>query len=138
MSRPWLAAALAASALVAAGCGSGSDDPVPDQEAKTYTVRGQIVTLPADNNGEIRLAHEAIDDFVSAGGEVVGMDAMTMSFSLAPAATASELAVGDIVEFDLRVGWSSEPLATVTRIEKLLADTELVFGKAEPTGSGED
>lgn len=99
-------------------------------QPKTYSVRGQVVTLPADNNGEIRLAHEAIDDFEGATGEVIGMDAMTMSFPLAEGAGHEELAVGDVVEFELSVDWSSASPATVTRIEKLPAETELGFGKA--------
>lgn len=136
------ALALAALLLVIVACGGNGDSGDEATRApETYTVRGQIVTLPRDNGGEIRLAHEAIIDFVAADGTVVGMDSMTMSFPLAAGPDGENLeigdiavghiAVGDIVEFDLRVDWSADPLATVTRVERLPADTELVFGAAD-------
>jgi hypothetical protein len=95
-------------------------------------VRAQVVTLPADNGGEIRLAHEAIHDFVSAAGEVVGMDSMTMSFPLAAGVDASGLAVGDAVEIELRVDWSADAPAVVARLAPLPEGTELLFGVATP------
>ncbi len=115
-----------------AGCGGAPESGVP---VRSYTVRGEVVTLPADNNGELRIAHEAIDDFVAADGAVVGMDAMTMSFVLAEG-VGEGLGVGDIVEFDLRVDWGSDDLATLTRVETLPPETELVFGAASPPGDG--
>lgn len=129
-----LLAPLLAAALLATVCGGpGSGESPPAEAARTYTVRGRVVTPPADDDGEIRLTHEAIDDFVSADGEVVGMDAMTMTFPLAGGIDAAALAVGDVVEFDLRVDWTSEPPAVVTRLDPLPAGTELVSREAEPT-----
>jgi hypothetical protein len=97
----------------------------------TYTVRGRVVALPSAPGGEIRLAHEAIADFESAAGEVVGMDAMTMSFPVAASVDDSAVAPGDVVEIELRVDWSAEEPATVTRIEPLPEGTELVLEAAE-------
>ncbi len=136
--RTWTASGLAAIALVVSAglfVGCGEADPGSAVPARTYTVNGKVVTLAADNGGELRIAHEAIDDFVAADGAVVGMDAMTMSFVVAEG-VGEGLAVGDIVEFDLRVDWGADDLATVTRIEMLPAETELVFDAASPPSDG--
>ena len=113
------------------GCGGSTPGDASDV-ARTYTVRAQVVTLPADNNGELRVAHEAIDDFVAANGEVVGMDAMTMSFPLAADVEIGGLASGDVVAFDLLVDWAAEPLARIIGLERLPPGTDLVFGAARP------
>jgi Cu/Ag efflux protein CusF len=123
---------LLAAVVLIVGC--GADAPVVDEAAAqvaTYTARGRVLTMPSEPGGEIQLEHEAIHDFVNFRGDVVGMDAMTMEFPLAEGA-AGEIVAGDIVEFDLQVNWDAEPLSSVTRLEKLPADTELVFGRAEP------
>jgi hypothetical protein len=123
---------LVAGAVLMIGC--AADAPEGDgatSPAATYTVRGRVLEMPSAPGEEIRLEHEAIHSFVDFRGDVVGMDAMTMSFPLAEGA-AGDIAAGDIVEFDLRVDWNAEPLSAVTRLEKLPEDTELVFGRAEP------
>jgi Cu/Ag efflux protein CusF len=129
MTSPYRNAILGLGFLLSA-CGGSPESEESAAGPTTYTARGQVVTLPADNNGELRLAHEAIDDFVAADGEVVGMDAMTMSFALSANAAPDDLAQGDIVEFDLSVDWSATQLATVTRVHKLPPTTELIFGTA--------
>ena len=43
---------------------------------------------PADPQHEIWIRHEAIPDFTSDEGQVVGMDAMTMPFALAEGGSA--------------------------------------------------
>ena len=124
---------LLATATLLAGCGTdaGQTDDAATQ-ATTYTVRGRVLEMPAAPGGEIRLEHEAIHGFVDFRGDVVGMDAMTMSFPLAEGA-AGEIVANDIVEFDLRVDWNADPLSTVTRLGKLPDDTEMAFGRAEPS-----
>ena len=120
-------------AVLVACVGAPEADGPPGTEGPTatYTLKGRVVTLPADNGGEIRIAHEAIDDFVGADGSVIGMDAMTMSFVIADG-VGDDLAVGDVIEFDLRVDWSSDDLATVLRAETLPPETEMVFEDANP------
>ena len=54
-----------------------------------------------------------------------------LSRSLAPELVTAD----DIVEFDLEVDWQREPLAIVTRLERLPDDTRLVFAAAQPAGS---
>ena len=133
----WTARSLALALLLVglAACGGEAEAPDSATPAQSYSVRGQVVTLPADNGGELRLAHEAIDDFMSADGEVVGMDSMTMSFAVAPGATPADLTVGDFVHFTLEVDWTSDSLATVTKVETLPEDTQLDFGAAQTDNS---
>lgn len=119
-------------ATLALACGSQAPEAEDATvEPATYTVRGRVLEMPTGPGEDVRIEHEAIDDFVDYRGEVVGMDAMTMSFPLADGA-AGDVAAGDIVEFTLRVDWNAEPLSTVTQLEKLPPETELVFGRAEP------
>ena len=119
-------------AILLAGC--GADTPEGEDaasQANTYTVRGRVLEMPAVPGGEIRLEHEAVHGFVDFRGDIVGMDAMTMSFPLAEGA-GGDIVAGDIVAFDLQVDWNAEPLSTVTHLEKLPPDTELIFDRAEP------
>ena len=123
-------------ALAVAACGGAPDGTdtalveVP-RVVTTYTVRGQVVSLPTAPGEDIQLAHEAIHDLKDADGHVLGMDAMTMYFGVDSDLDLSELAVGDIVEFDLAVDWQADETAVITRVSKLPPETELVFGKAE-------
>ena len=71
----------AAALLLALGFVACDETPAPPPPADaTYQVRGRIEHL-----GEQRVAvhHEAIDEFVGADGEQVGMRSMTMDFVLA-------------------------------------------------------
>ena len=125
---------LALLAVVAVAFACGGETPEADEatvEVATYAVRGRVLEMPSAPGEEIRIEHVAIDDFVDYRGEVVGMDAMTMSFPLAEGA-AGDIVPGDIVEFELRVDWNAEPLSVVTRLTKLPPETELVFRAAEP------
>ena len=131
------ARALIATLALAALLGSCADPQVASDsgsEPHTYTLRGRITEMPAAPGGQIQLEHEAIHDLVDARGQVVGMDAMLMFFSLAKGAGAG-FEVGHIVEFDLEVDWQREPLAIVTRLERLPDDTRLVVSAAQPSGS---
>lgn len=131
-----LTAALAAVTLIApllaAGCAADhSAAPVT-----TYEVRGEITRLPgSDETGGQRVVyirHEAIDEFVGIDGDVVGMNSMTMPFPVSDADELNGLAVGDKIAFSLEVQWEGDPPYRIRRIEKLPADTELVFRSAEP------
>lgn len=92
------------------GCGD-ADAPYagPPESAQAtpdrYTVRGVIRQLPADGN-DLRVEHEAIPDFRSAGGEIVGMGAMVMPFPLAEGVGLGDLQPGDKVEIVLEVNWT--------------------------------
>jgi hypothetical protein len=133
MIRPTSATrSLATLFALAALLGACSDPQVEsDQGPHAYTLRGRITEMPAAPGGQIQLEHEAIHDLVDARGRVVGMDAMLMFFSLAEGA-GDGFEVGQVVEFDLDVDWQREPLAIVTRLERLPDDTKLVFAAAQP------
>jgi len=127
--------------LLAAAC-SGGDAPQPADETQggwgvgaeidRYTVRGEIVSLPGPGGrGAFDVRHEAIPDFRSSDGEVVGMGSMTMPFPLAEGLSLDGFAVGDKIEFTLEVNWDPEatPPQRVTRVQKLPAETDLDFGE---------
>lgn len=128
---------------------SGKDKPAaaPDTRAghvlpdrkpdATYEVRGEIATLPTigDKRTELRVRHEAIDDFKNRDGEMVGMNAMTMDFPPAKGVDLSNLKKGDKVKLKFSVWWGNSPAWLVVKIEKLSSETELTFGKANPPGA---
>ncbi len=110
------------------GCSGGRES------GRTYTVRGQVTQLPDPNNPGtgLYLNHEAIDDFVSRDGEMVGMDPMNMPFQVDEEVSLEGIATGDVVEARLHVDWEAEPAAEIVEIRELPAGTKLVFRAAKP------
>jgi hypothetical protein len=104
------------------------------ESGRTYTVRGQVTQLPdpANPGTGLYLNHEAVDDFVSRDGEVVGMDPMAMSFPVNVKVSLVGLQVGDVVEFKLHVDWGGQPEVEIVEIRELPAGTKLVFRAARP------
>ena len=70
------------------------------------------------------MAHEAIPDFVDASGKTVGMDAMTMSIPVDPAVDLAPFSIGDRVDFDLLVDWSTNETRIIA-LRPLPAETTL-------------
>jgi Cu/Ag efflux protein CusF len=132
-------ALLAVAALAAAaGCAAGSAPPAAEAAADaTYTVRAEIVRLPAAPGGELYLRHESIPDFRDSKGETVGMASMTMPFSAPAALDLAGFAAGDRVEATFEVRWKAAKMPLrVTRLAKLPAGTALAFD-APPPAAGE-
>jgi Cu/Ag efflux protein CusF len=107
-----------AATLVFAGCTPGEKAPAaaPDR----YELRGEIVSAPSLGSREITIKHEAIPGFKDDTGKVVGMDAMTMPFTLAEGVALDGLAAGDAVVFTLEVDWKSK--RDPVRISKIAKD----------------
>ncbi len=114
--------------LSLAGCSGGKEAGRP------YTVRGQVTQLPdpANPGTGLYLNHEAIDDFVSRDGEMVGMDPMTMSFLVDEEVSLEGIAAGDVVEFKLHVDWGAETEVEIVEIRELPSGTKLVYRAAKP------
>lgn len=98
----------------------------PGRGPATYTVRGEIVQLPAGPGRELVIRHEAMPDFVDQSGVKVGMQPMVMPFAVEPGVGVGGLAVGDKVKFVLDVDWQP-PRFSIGKLEKLPADTKLDF-----------
>ena len=117
-----------------AGC---SDSGEPAGPPDVYTVRGVIAALPdpADPFTQLKISHEAIPDFKTISGQVVGMNAMTMGFTPGPGVSLEGLAVGQKVEFVLEVHREKAAML-VTSIEPLPEDTalELAAGGGDEAG----
>lgn len=131
----WVALAV----LLAAACQEGSRAPAgangASNELHRYTVRGEIVRLPAATGPrQLSLRHEAIDDFADAAGKVVGMGSMVMPFDLAPGVALDGLQAGAKVEARIAVGWSP-PLLQIEQLKELPADTTLELRAARPPGN---
>lgn len=110
----------------------------PDQ---SYVFRGRVTGLPdpAAASRELSVAHEAIPAFAGPNGDVIGMDAMTMPFTLAQDLALTDIAVGDVVEMTLEVRWKASPPAVVTAVRELPADTQLTTeGAGGHEGHGAD
>lgn len=147
---PVLLLTLILSAGLLAGCGgTGGEEATPaaddagtapqaaEDDARRYEVRGEITAVPdpEDPLSNLVIRHEAIDDFVSFEGEVVGMSSMSMPFPVADDVSLEGVEVGDKVEFTLLVDWEGDPAYQVVRLEELPADTELEYRKAQPPDS---
>lgn len=116
-----LAITLAATAPLGLG-GCKQDETAA---AASYTVRGQIETLPAAAGQAVYVHHEAIPTFVTHDGKQAGMMSMTMGFAVAPGVSLDGLAKGDKVEFTFVVDWDANPTTQITAIRKLPAETTL-------------
>jgi Cu/Ag efflux protein CusF len=136
--RHSLTAIVFLTSLIAAGCsgsGSAGGDSAKTAKAQVHTIRGQVVRLPDPASGDrsLTLAHEAIDNFAGRDGKVTGMDPMTMPFTVAQGVSLDGIAVGDVVEFKLRVDWEAEGEPTeITEVKELPPGTQLVFREAKP------
>jgi Cu/Ag efflux protein CusF len=129
-------AALALFAVaLAAACGGEKRAPAAGPDA-VYAVRGEIARLPAEGTREIWIRHEPIPDFKNAAGEVVGMDSMTMPFTLAAGERLEGLAVGARVAFRLEMRWGGGAPATVAGLEPLPPGTRLSFDPPASSDQG--
>lgn len=94
-------------------------------------MRGEIVRLPQAGEREIAIRHEAVPGFRDESGKVVGMEAMTMPFTLAPDLTAAALdglAPGDRIAFTLEMRWQDpRDIARISRIDRLPEGTALAW-----------
>jgi len=130
--RPARAAIIAALSIatlvtgIAACRGSGAAPGGP----RHYTLRGEVVTVPAVPGGEIVLRHEAIADFRDESGAVVGMAAMTMSFPVAEKVSLAGVPPGAKVEAVLAVDWAA-PSYAIESLKLLPVETVL---QLEPAG----
>ncbi len=116
-------------ALVLAACGRPPAPPAGPVES--YAMRGEIVRLPVAETREIAIRHEAVPDFRDESGKVVGMEAMTMPFSLGREISDSALAglkPGDRIAFTLEMRWQDpREIARISRIDRLPEGTALAW-----------
>ncbi len=124
----WAAAALLAS--LAGACREPEQRRV-DPSAPRYTVRGEVVQVDETGSGRSLLVrHEAIPDFMDARGARVGMQAMIMPFQVGRAVAGGDVKPGDRIRMRFAVDWKVHAME-VEELERLPADTVLVFGKRE-------
>jgi len=97
----------------------------------TYVVRGEVMSLPLKSlpATELKVKHEAIDDFKDREGKVVGMSAMVMEFPPAKGVDVSTLNVGDKVSVTFSVWWTQSPPWLAMKVELLAPETALEFRK---------
>ncbi|MGP1310133.1 MAG: copper-binding protein [Phycisphaerales bacterium] len=123
------------SAVAVPGCGGHEEaaEAEPTGLIADYTVRGQVASLPEAGKpaSSFRVHHEPIPEWKKNYNQPpVGMNAMTMEFPPASPEVIEGIAVGDVVSLTFRVEYDEEGMLkgwTTTRVEKLPADTELVF-----------
>jgi len=123
-----LALAGGAVLLWAAGCGH---EP---RQRRAYNVRAQVVQTPdpANPGAGLYLYHEAVDEWMSRGGKVDGMDPMAMPFPVARGVSLAGIQANDKVEVTLSVDWDADTPVEITRVRELPPDTKLVFRAAKP------
>ena len=108
------------------GCDSGPEAMGPPDQ--TYRgVRGRVERPQSRNDMRVQILHEAIDDFVNAGGDQTGMSPMKMGFHVADGVSALEMREGMKVEMTFEVRWDSEARLLITQWKALPDDAELVL-----------
>ncbi len=120
-------AILLAAAL--AGCEGSTPPPRPKGITHVYAMRGQITSLEASPDGQIRIHHEAVSNFRDTLDQPAPMNSMTMPFEVATGVSLEGLKVDDKIAFDWEVNWDAG-VHHITAIHKLPADTVLTFGPA--------
>jgi Cu/Ag efflux protein CusF len=116
----------------------------PEKKAATpadrYVVNGEVVRLPAAGSRELFVKHEAIPGFKDESGKVVGMEAMSMPFTVAEGVALEGLAPGDAISFTLEVRWgdSQAPIRIVQiELPELLHKIDLESGALPPAQGNE-
>jgi len=143
--------------LIAAMAGCSESEPAPDTESQPggqvegeavpataeavvhrYPLRGRIVSLPdpTDPTSELKIQHEAIDDFKMSDGELAPMRQMTMAFSAGADDSLAGAAVGDVISFVFEMQWTPSREMRAVEVEKLPAGTVLNFEGAGDAGGG--
>jgi Copper binding periplasmic protein CusF len=110
------------------GCAAPEEGTATKLDAKTYSVRGVVLQLPAGPAQELQIRHEAIPDFVGMDGKVAPMAPMIMPFPT-PEGGLAGLAPGDKIRFELQVAWQAKQPLLLRHVTKLPADTILDFTK---------
>lgn len=158
-ARSFIHATLSAALLlgcggVLSGCPKGGApaskaaglDRAPDV---SYTTRGVVESLPAADKptSEFIVRHEAIDDFLNPVNGKLGMNAMSMPFTLGKGVSLDGIKLGDKVSLTFGVWYKPGAAGTdrksidsyaVTRIAALPADTQLEFRPAKPAPAKPD
>ncbi len=130
--RPLASIVLAALLAVLPGACRREQPRRVDPSAPRYTVRGEVVQVDDTASGRSLLVrHEAIPDFVDSSGARVGMQAMIMPFQVGRAVDGADVKPGDRVRLRFAVDWTANSME-VEELERLPADTALVFDKMEP------
>ncbi len=125
-----------------AGCSEGESQPAgadtsADQSRQVvvheYPLRGRVVSLidETDPASELKIHHEAIDDFKMGDGELSPMGQMVMPFAPGPGETMEGIAVGDAVSFVFEMQWEPAREMRAVDFKKLPADTVLNFETTE-------
>lgn len=118
-----------AGVLAACGGGGNGGEGEDTTVVQRYEVDGILAQLPSGPGTELMIRHVAIPEFVSASGDTVGMDAMTMGFPPADDLDLEGFAPGDSIRFVFEVRWGGEKPLRLTAMEHLPPGTELIFGK---------
>lgn len=116
--------ALVASLLLSACSGSATQHAPADR----YTVRAEIATMPSGAaSTEIELHHEAIPSFKAQDGKVSTMSSMQMPFEVPTSVSLAGFSVKDKVAATFEVRWDEKNPLSLTKLEKLPAETALVL-----------
>ncbi len=133
---------IAVIAIVAAGCSRGqlnNTTAAAARDARIYMVRGEVISVPqpGKTGTEFIVKHEPIDNFRDAGGQIVGMSSMGMPFTLGKGVLLEGIKPGDKIEMRWIVQWKPEAKEFVESVRRLPIETQLRFGEAHPTNTGQ-
>lgn len=138
MTRTPFLFALALGIAMTVSTGCSEEASKPEIEPATYTVRGQIARMPAEDGGQLKLHHEEIPQFVGYDGKVIGMGSMKMDFPLAKDVDLTGYNDGDKVAVTFVVTWDPARPYEITSITGLPADTTLDFEATPATQPAHD
>ena len=126
-------------AIIAVGCSNGQRNDTPEEaesDAREYVIRGEVISVPQEGKPGMQfiVKHEPIDNYRDAGGRIVGMDTMGMPFTPGEGVSLEGIMPGDKIEMRWVMRWKPKVKEYVESIQKLPAETQLKFGKANPPG----
>lgn len=102
--------------LLVAGC--AGNPPADSGPVQTYDVAGIVTRLPDGAGTELMVRHDAIDDFVNAEGDTIGMRSMTMGFPVADNLDLAQISAGDSVSIRFTVRWGQPRPLELIAIER--------------------
>lgn len=108
------------------GCRKPEEPP-----SATHTVQGVVKLWPAiaqpGNGKTVVVLHQSIPQFKDQEGNVVGMMAMPMPFTLSKGLDVNGIGVGSKVEFTFGVFWKEPNPTRILTIKKLPDDTQIKY-----------
>ena len=125
LSFACLLCGLGVAAILTAACQGAPSSSKVVMPSQTYEVKGRVRQIEHQGKRtQLIIHHETIPEFVDNDGQIVGMEAMTMPFTVAENVDLGGIGVGSEILFELTVDWSAAEPGLITNLELQSARSE--------------